>query len=144
VPHGGELAGPSSVRDCLHLLSARRIGHGVRATEDPALVQQIATAGVVLEVCPTSNVAMGVYDKAADVPLPMLRAAGVQVALGADDPLLFGDRVAAQYALVRDAFGSSDDELAALARESVRGSLAPGHVKVDLLAGVDAWLASDG
>lgn len=144
VPHGGELAGPGSVRDCLDLLNARRIGHGVRATEDPALVQQIATAGVVLEVCPTSNVAMGVYDKAADVPLPMLRAAGVQVALGADDPLLFGDRVAAQYALVRDAFGSSDDELAALARESVRGSLAPGHVKADLLAGVDAWLASDG
>jgi adenosine deaminase len=144
VPHGGELAGPSSVRDCLDLLSARRIGHGVRATEDPALVQQIATAGVVLEVCPTSNVAMGVYDKAADVPLPMLRAAGVQVALGADDPLLFGDRVAAQYALVRDAFGSSDDELAALARESVRGSLAPDHVKVDLLAGVDVWLAPAG
>jgi adenosine deaminase len=142
VPHGGELAGPSSVRECLDLLHARRIGHGVRATEDPGLVRQIAAAGVVLEVCPTSNLAMGVYDKAADVPLPVLRAAGVQVALGADDPLLFGDRVAAQYALVRDAFGSSDDELAALARESVRGSLAPAQVQVDLLAGVDAWLAS--
>jgi len=144
VPHGGELAGAGSVRDCLDVLRARRIGHGVRATEDPALVERVAAAGLVLEVCPTSNIAMGVYDKAADVPLPLLRAAGVQVALGADDPLLFGDRVAAQYALVRDAFGSSDDELAELARESVRGSLAPDHVKVDLLAGVDSWLRSAG
>lgn len=141
VPHGGELAGPDSVRHCLDLLGARRIGHGVRSAEDPELVRRIATTEVVLEVCPTSNVALGVYDKAADVPLPLLRDAGVSLALGADDPLLFGDRLAAQYALVRDAFGSSDDELATLARESVRGSLASDHVKAELLAGVDDWLA---
>jgi adenosine deaminase len=96
---------------------------------------------VVLEVCPPSNVALGVYDKAADVPLPLLRDAGVSLALGADDPLLFGDRLAAQYTLVRDAFGSSDDELATLARESIRGSLASDQVKAELLAGVDDWLA---
>lgn len=140
VPHGGELAGPGSVRDCLDLLGAHRIGHGVRATEDRPLLDRIARSGVVLEVCPTSNVALGVYDKAEDVPLPTLREAGVQIALGADDPLLFGDRIAAQYALVREVFGASDDELAELARMSIRGSLAPDAVKADFLAAVHSWL----
>ena len=140
MPHGGELAGPESVRDCLDRLGARRVGHGVRATEDPALIERIAAAGVVLEVCPTSNVAMGVYDKPADVPLPVLRDSGVRIALGADDPLLFGERVAAQYALVRDVFGISDDELAQLATESVLGSRAPETLKAELLAGITAWL----
>ncbi len=140
VPHGGELAGPGSVRDCLDLLGAHRIGHGVRAAEDRPLLDRIARSGVVLEVCPTSNVALGVYDKAEDVPLPTLREAGVQIALGADDPLLFGDRIAAQYALVREAFGASDDELAELARMSIRGSFAPDAVKAGLLAAVHSWL----
>jgi adenosine deaminase len=139
VPHGGELAGPASVRDCLDLLGAQRIGHGVRVVEEPALLERIAQAGVVLEVCPTSNVAMGVYDKPADIPLPALRNAGVRVALGADDPLLFGERVLAQYALVRDVFGASPDELAQLATESVLGSFAPDDTKASLLDGIACW-----
>jgi adenosine deaminase len=142
VPHGGELAGPRSVRECLQDLRATRIGHGVRAVEEPDLVRRLARAGVVLEVCPASNVALGVFPKPADVPLPELREAGVAVALGADDPLLFGSRLADQYELVREAHGCSDDELAELARCSIRGSFAPPEVKTRLLAGVDGWLAT--
>jgi adenosine deaminase len=142
VPHGGELAGPRSVRECLQDLRATRIGHGVRAVEEPDLIRKLARAGVVLEVCPASNVALGVFAKPADVPLPALREAGVAVALGADDPLLFGSRLAEQYELVRDAHGCSDDELAELARCSIRGSFAPPEVKIRLLRGVDEWLAA--
>jgi adenosine deaminase len=141
VPHGGELAGADNVRACLDLLRADRIGHGVRAVEDPALVGRLATAGVALEVCPASNVALGVWAKPADVPVPQLVDAGVRVALGADDPLLFGSRLVAQYTLVRDTFGYGDRQLADLARGSVLASCAPADVRDRLLAGISAWLA---
>ena len=141
VPHGGELLGAPSVAACLDVLGASRIGHGVRAVEAPALLEQLAERRVTLEVCPTSNVALGVAETAAAVPLPALRAAGVPVALGADDPLLFGPRLAAQYELARDVHGCSDEDLAELARCSVRASAAPDGLRNRLLDGIDAWLA---
>jgi len=141
VPHGGELLGPESVRGCLDDLRADRIGHGVGAARDPALVRRLADEQVTLEVCPASNVALGVAKTPADVPLIELLDAGVPVALGADDPLLFGSRLTAQYELARNVFGLADDTLADLARTSVRGSVAPAEVKASLYAGIDAWLA---
>ncbi|MGQ5594439.1 adenosine deaminase [Streptomyces sp. ESR1.13] len=142
APHGGELTGPSSVRDCLDDLEADRIGHGVRATEDSRLLKRLADRQVTCEVCPASNVALGVYEKPEDVPLRKLFEAGVPMALGADDPLLFGARLAAQYEIAREHHGFTDAELAELARQSVRGSAAPEKTKAELLAGVDDWLAA--
>jgi adenosine deaminase len=141
VPHGGELAGPYSVRACLDELHADRIGHGVAAAKDPLLTQRIASAGITLEVCPASNVALGVATTPADVPLRTLVEAGVRVALGADDPLLFSSRLVAQYELARSVHGLSAGQLAELARMSVRGSAAPEDVRARLLSGADAWLA---
>ncbi|MEV6315956.1 adenosine deaminase [Streptomyces sp. NPDC051776] len=141
APHGGELSGPGSVRDCLDDLDAGRIGHGVRAAEDPRLLRRLAERGVTCEVCPTSNVALGVYEKPEDVPLRTLFDAGVPMALGADDPLLFGARLADQYELARTHHEFTDAELAELARQSVRGSAAPEGVKSGLLAEIDAWAA---
>jgi adenosine deaminase len=141
TPHGGELMGPESVRTCLDLLHAQRLGHGVRVVEDPALLARVVEAGIALEVCPVSNVALGVYSDPASVPLPTLMAAGATVALGADDPLLFGSRLAGQYATMRAAHDLSDAELAELARMSVRASRAPSDVRARLLAGIDQWLA---
>ncbi|MEV0602703.1 adenosine deaminase [Streptomyces sp. NPDC050315] len=141
APHGGELSGPASVRDCLDDLHAGRVGHGVRAAEDPYLVKRLADSGVTCEVCPASNVALGVYEKPEDVPLRALFDAGVPMALGADDPLLFGARLAAQYEIAREHHGFSDDELAELARQSVRGSRAPLEEQRRILADIDAWLA---
>ena len=141
APHGGELAGPESVRDCLDDLGAGRIGHGVRAAEDPRLMQRLADRQITCEVCPSSNVALGVYERAEDVPLRRLFDAGVPLALGADDPLLFGSRLAAQYGLARDVLGFDDAGLAELARQSVRGSRAPESVRKELLADIDTWLA---
>jgi adenosine deaminase len=142
APHGGELAGPDSVAACLDALGAARIGHGVRAAEDPALLERVAGSGVTLEVCPTSNVRMGVYDHLAEVPLKTLREAGVSVALGADDPLLFGSRLLDQYEAARTVHGFSDEGLAELARCSVRASRAPEGVRTRLLADIDAWLGA--
>ncbi|MEU3506266.1 adenosine deaminase, partial [Streptomyces hundungensis] len=142
APHGGELSGPASVRDCLDDLHARRIGHGVRAAEDPRHLRRLAERGVTCEVCPASNVALGVYEKPEDVPLRVLYDAGVPMALGADDPLLFGSRLAAQYELARRHHGFDDPELAELARQSIRACTAPPDTQEKLLSGVDAWLAS--
>jgi adenosine deaminase len=143
VPHGGELCGPDSVRACLDDLHADRIGHGIAAAADPVLMDRLAVAGTTLEVCPASNVALGVAARPADVPLRRLYEAGVPIALGADDPLLFGPRLAAQYELARVVHGLSDAQLADLARMSVTGSAAPPLVQAGLLAGIDAWLAAD-
>jgi adenosine deaminase len=140
VPHGGELSGPASVQACLDDLRADRIGHGVAAVRDARLTERIAAAGITLEVCPASNVALGVAATPADVPLRTLIAAGIPVALGADDPLLFGQRLTAQYQLARQAHGLSDEQLAQLARMSVHGSVAPDSIKARLLAGIDEWL----
>ncbi len=142
VPHAGELRGPDSVAASLDLLGADRLGHGVRAVEDLAVLERVAAAGVTLEVCPASNVALGVYPDRAAVPLRTLLAAGARVALGADDPLLFGSRLVAQYTDARLVDGLSDAELAELARGSVDGSAAPTDVRARLLAGIDAWLAA--
>jgi adenosine deaminase len=142
VPHGGELVGPASVAACLDDLHADRIGHGVRAAEDPALVKRLAAEAVTCEVCPSSNVALGVAPGPAQVPLRLLFEAGVPVALGADDPLLFGPRLAAQYEIARHAHGCTDAELADLARTSVLASVAPEPRRTLLLAGIDTWLAA--
>ncbi len=141
APHGGELLGPDSVRTCLDVLHADRLGHGVRVAEDPELLDRVVARGVPLEVCPVSNVALGVYSDLTSVPLPQLLAAGATVALGADDPLLFGSRLAGQYATMRAAHDLTDKDLAELARMSVHASRAPETAKSDMLADVDAWLA---
>ncbi|HTW15942.1 MAG TPA: adenosine deaminase [Nocardioides sp.] len=143
VPHGGELRGPEHIGTCLDALHADRLGHGVRSAEDPALLDRIVAAGVVLEVCPVSNVALGVYSDLTSVPLPTLLAAGATVALGADDPLLFGSRLAGQYATMRAAHDLSDATLAELARMSVRASRAPEDVRTGVLREIDAWMAAD-
>jgi adenosine deaminase len=142
MPHGGELVGPESVRTCLDALHADRLGHGIRSVEDPALLERIVAQGIALEVCPVSNVALGVYSDLTSVPLPQLLEAGATVALGADDPLLFGSRLAGQYATMRAAHELADAQLADLARMSVRASRAPSDVAQAMLSDIDAWLAA--
>ena len=142
VPHGGELLGAGAVRETLVALAPDRLGHGIRSAEDPRVLGEIVRRGVTLEVCPGSNVALGIYRAAGDVPLRQLIDAGARVALGADDPLLFGSRLSAQYDIARTAHGLSDVELAELARGSVTGSRAPESARKQMLAGIDGWLAS--
>ncbi len=142
VPHAGELLGADHVSEAAEHLAPDRLGHGVRAVEQPRLLERLVKAGVTFEVCPGSNVALGVYPDLGSVPLPALLEAGAQVALGADDPLLFGSRLADQYQSARLDHGLDDEGLAGLARGSIEGSRAPQDTKRELLAGVDAWLAA--
>ena len=142
APHAGELVGPASVRASLDLLHASRLGHGVRSAEDPKLLERLAAESITCEVCPSSNVSLGVAPDEAAVPLRTLVQAGVPVALGADDPLLFGPRLVKQYEIARDVHGFTPAELAELARMSIRGSAAPAETRTRLLGAVDAWLAA--
>jgi adenosine deaminase len=141
VPHGGELLGAAAVSETLTALAPDRLGHGIRSAEDPRVLAEVVRRGVTLEVCPGSNVSLGVYKTAGDVPLRQLMEAGARIALGADDPLLFGSRLNAQYETARVVHGVSDVELAELARSSVRGSRAAGGIRTQILADIDSWLA---
>jgi len=141
TPHAGELLGPDSVRDALTVLHADRVLHGVRAVEDDALVTELASAGVCLDVCPTSNFALGVSSLERH-PLPVLVAHGVRCSVNADDPLLFGRGLLEEYQLCRRLFSMSDDELADIARTSIRSSGAPGPLQHVALEGVSDWLES--
>ena len=139
VPHAGELLGADHVHVALDHLRPDRLAHGVRSVEDASVLDRVVQEQVTLEVCPGSNVALGVYDSLAEVPLPRLLEAGARVALGADDPLLFGSRLAAQYATMRAAHDLDDTALADLARGSIRASAAPEESKSRWLRDVDAW-----
>jgi adenosine deaminase len=141
VPHAGELAGPASVADALDVLHADRIMHGVRAIEDPRLVRRLVESDVCLDVCPTSNVMLSVAPSLAEHPLPRFLAARVPCSVNADDPLLFDTSILREYQLCRDALGLSDEQLAEVARSSLRGSSAPSTLTATALAAVDAWLA---
>jgi aminodeoxyfutalosine deaminase len=98
VPHAGEHAGPSSIRGALDALGARRIRHGIRAIEDPALLQELADRRVVLDVCPISNVCTRAVSSLEEHPLPRLVAAGAVCSISTDDPAMFGTDLSTEYA----------------------------------------------
>jgi adenosine deaminase len=143
VPHAGEWAGPRNVWETLAHYLPDRIGHGVRAVDDPALVEHLVTTGIPLEVSPLSNVATGVYPSVAEHPFRALREAGVTVTLNSDDPPMFGAWLTDVYRSARDTWGYGDDELAEIARTGVRSSFADDDIKEDLLGGIDGWLERD-
>lgn len=134
--HAGEWAGPQSIRGALALPGVTRIGHGVRAVEDPALVAELAERQTVLEVCPTSNLALGVYPDADHHSLRALHDAGVRVTLNSDDPPYWGATLGGEYELAQRRFGFDDDELRAVTRTAIEASFAPVELKRSLLAGV--------
>ncbi len=131
--HAGEWAGAESVRAALDL-PVTRIGHGVRAIEDPGLVAEIAERGIVLECCPTSNVVLGVFPSFEAHPLPALRDAGVRVTLASDDPPYFGASVGGEYAVARERFGLSDTDLRVITRTAIEASFAEPPLRAALLA----------
>ncbi|MDR1118824.1 MAG: adenosine deaminase [Bifidobacteriaceae bacterium] len=141
VPHGGELLGADHAWEVASLLRPDRIGHGVRAAEDPDVLARMVDAGIAFELCPLSNVALGVYPDAAAVPIRQLRAAGAQIALNADDPLIFGSRLVDQYQMLREVHGFSDQALADLARASVLASRASETFKREAADGIGRWLS---
>jgi adenosine deaminase len=118
VAHAGESSGPEGVRDALDLLEVDRIGHGVRAAEDPALVTRLARSGIVLDVCLTSNLTM-LYPSFDDHPIGQLLAAGVAVTLNTDDPAYLGVGLTDEYVLAASRLGWSLEDAAGRVRTAV-------------------------
>ena len=139
VPHAGELLGPASVEEAVRVLHPSRLGHGVRAAEDPQVLELLAARGIACEVCPGSNVALGVFAGHDAVPVRELERAGVPVVLAADDPLLFGAGLVEQYAAVRDVHGYGRDDLARLAAASVTHSTMPSEPRAQMLRDIEDW-----
>jgi adenosine deaminase len=116
--HAGEWGGPESVRDAIRDLGVERIGHGVRAVEDAGLVDEIAEKGIVLEVCPGSNIALGLYPTWRAHPIHALRERGVKVTIATDDPPFFHTTMANEYDRLAEAFDWDEGVFRAIAETS--------------------------
>lgn len=138
LPHAGEGDGPASVWAALDRLGADRIGHGVRAVEDGALLARLAETGTPLEVCPSSNVCTRGCPTLADHPIARLRAAGVTVTVNTDDPHMFGTDLDEEHRRLAATFGWGVTDLAALVRAGIDASLLDGATKRRLASEVDA------
>ncbi|GAA6158577.1 adenosine deaminase [Ruegeria sp. HU-ET01832] len=112
--HAGEFGGPESVRDAIRDLRVERVGHGVRAAEDPDLIREIVDRDITLEVCPGSNVVLGLYPDFAAHPIAKLRDAGVKVTISTDDPPFFHTTMRREYEMLSKAFGWDAEVFAAL------------------------------
>jgi adenosine deaminase len=140
VHHAGETCGPASIRAALDAGRAERIGHAVTALDAPDLVAELRERRIPLEVCPSSNVALGIVGSLAEHPLPRMLAAGLRVAIGTDVPDVTGAGLSDELARVRDAFELDDAAIAALNRTAIEASFAPAAVKAEMHRGTTQWL----
>lgn len=140
APHAGFYTDHSHVARCVELLGALRIGHGITAVASAQTLEILRRNNVTMEICPTSYVPLGVLPTLTQIPIITFQQAGIPVALGADDPLIFGTRLVGQYEILRDVHGLSDAALADLARQSVRASTAPAQMRAQLLADINRWI----
>ncbi len=143
VPHAGEATDPSSIREALKMLEPERIGHGIKAIEDEVLVAELRDRAIPLEVCPTSNVALGNVASYEAHPLLALIEAGVVVTLNSDDPAMFHSNLLEEYEVARRVFGLDDDAIADLARAGVQASFADDTLKQEMEHGIDQWLGKE-
>jgi adenosine deaminase len=136
--HAGEADGPNSVREAISLLPVTRIGHGVRAIEDPDVVSEIVNRNIVLEICPNSNLYTGVYESFSKHPLPDLKEAGCRITLNSDDPPFFFSGIGKEYADAALHFGLDEATLTDITRTAIEASFVDDETKTDLLSGIDS------
>ncbi|MBN1305691.1 MAG: adenosine deaminase [Anaerolineales bacterium] len=132
VLHAGETVGPSSIWSALKVAESRRIGHGVRAVEDPALVEHLRAAQTPLEVCPTSNLCLGVYPSMEAHSLPVLMESGLFITLNSDDPPMFNTTLTEEYLRCQRAFGWEQEVIQGLVMNAVEAALLPEEEKAGL------------
>ena len=135
--HAGELLGWESVKAALDHIRPSRIGHGVRAIENPDLVKRIADEGIVLEICPGSNIALKVFDSFGEHPFRKLRDAGCKVTLNSDDPPYFWTTLKREYDIAAEHFGMDDKALMATTRTAIEAAFVDRKTKSALLARLD-------
>jgi adenosine deaminase len=132
--HAGELSGAFSVRDALDHVRPSRISHGVRAIEDADLVKRLADEGVVLEVCPGSNISLQVFPDFDAHPLRALHEAGVRVTLNSDDPPFFHTSLAQEYDIASTVMGFDDDDINEMTRTAIQAAFVDETTRQRLLA----------
>ncbi len=139
VPHAGETEGAESVRQAVDNLGAERIGHGVRVLESDELTQRLADEGITCEVCPTSNLLLGVVDDMDEHPLPRMIEAGVRVCLNTDDPGWFDTDLVTELTIASDELGVSRDQHLSMQRDATAASFAPAHVRRRVIEELDVF-----
>jgi len=132
VAHAGEHAGPAAVYSVLDHCRAERIGHGVRSIEDDGLIERLRRERTPLEVCPTSNLCLGLAPDLASHPFDRLRRAGLELSVNSDDPALFDTTLSKEYERLAEAFGYGPEELVELAIAGVRHSFLAAEEKTAL------------
>ncbi len=132
VPHAGEIAGAESVRGAIETLQAQRIGHGVRCLEDPRLVADLRERQIPLEVCPTSNLCLGVAPNIVEHPLPRLLAEGLYVTINSDDPPMFNTTLTNEYLRVAETFGFGVETMEQFALNAARATLLPESTRAQM------------
>ena len=132
--HAGEWAGPQAVRTALDLWRVSRIGHGVHAIQDPALVDDLAERGTVLELCPGSNVALGLYPSIAAHPVARLRDRHVRVTLSTDDPPFFRTSLRTEYEAMARAFGWTEADFRAINETAAQAAFCDAPTRAGILA----------
>lgn len=138
VAHAGEEGPPAYIVEALDILGAERIDHGVRALEDPALLERLARAQTPLTVCPLSNVKLCVFARLEELPLKQLLDADIKVTVNSDDPAYFGGYIARNYHATALALGLTRSELKRLARNSLDASFVSTAERAPWLARLDA------
>ena len=134
VAHAGEACGPESVRQAVEALGAERIGHGLTAARNPAVLALLCDRRIPLEVCLTSNVATGALGRIEDHPLPQFLDAGLVVTLNTDDPAMFGTDLVNEYLLAARTFHLTREQILGLARNAVRAAFLSEEEKLSLLS----------
>jgi adenosine deaminase len=132
--HAGEAAGVASIWGALHTLHAERIGHGTRAEEDPALLDYLAAHAIPLEMCPLSNVRTGVVQSLYEHPVRRYFERGILVTINTDDPWMFGNTLAEEFALLERQLGFSRDDIRTLILNGIRAAWLPAAQKERLSA----------
>jgi aminodeoxyfutalosine deaminase len=135
VPHAGEVAGPASVWGAIRALGAERLGHGVRGSEDPALIGYLRQHQLPLEICPTSNLCLGVYPSYEAHPIRWLWDQGVYVTVNSDDPPMFDTDLVREFQVLADHLGFTAAELECLSLNALRASFLPADRKAELEQG---------
>jgi adenosine deaminase len=138
VAHAGETTGPQTICDSLDLLGVERIGHGVRAAENPDLVARLARDRVPLELCPTSNVCTGVVPSFAEHPFRAFDEAGILVTVNSDDPPLFGTTLTDEFLVLARHWGYDADGIQRIALNAVDAAFLPGNERADLKEAFEA------
>jgi adenosine deaminase/aminodeoxyfutalosine deaminase len=133
VAHAGEACGPESVRKAVELLRAERIGHGLTAAQDPAMLALLRDRRIPIEVCPTSNVATGVLARIEDHPLLQFLEAGLVVTLNTDDPAMFNTSLVDEYSLVARTFNLSREQILRLCQNAIRAAFLSDQEKQEFL-----------